>query len=180
MVCDTSVVTHYSGGRRRPSGTHRGTRRRYSSYASPKAARSFGSSTRTTSPWETVRSARASAPAAGDPWSRLVAERQGYALRGGGVTVSRWLASGLRRDVCVVVHALGEPTGQQAKARLEEHYGDRVAPDRFYGAVDALVDAGHLEERVDGIHDRYALTASGERALRAHREWLCERVAMSE
>jgi len=85
----------------------------------------------------------------------------------------RWLASGLRRDVCVVVHALGEPTGQQTKTRLEDHYDERVAPDRFYGALDALVDAGHVEERVDGIHDRYTLTEAGERALLAHREWLC-------
>lgn len=90
--------------------------------------------------------------------------------------MSRWLTSGLRRDVCVVVHALDEPTGQQAKAALEEHYGERVPPDRFYGATDALVDAGHLEERAEGIHDRYALTAAGERALRAHAEWLCGQV----
>ncbi len=75
-----------------------------------------------------------------------------------------------------MVHALAEPTGQRTKARLEEHYGDRVAPDRFYGAVDALVDAGHLAERTDGIHDRYALTDAGERALREHREWLCATV----
>ncbi len=94
--------------------------------------------------------------------------------------MSRWLASGLRRDVCVVVHALGEPTGQRAKARLEDHYDERIAPDRFYGAVDALVDAGHLVERADGIHDRYALTAAGERALQAHRDWLCEAVAGDE
>lgn len=92
--------------------------------------------------------------------------------------MSRWLTSGLRRDVCVVVHALDAPTGQQAKAALEKRYDERVPPDRFYGATDALVDTGHLEERVDGIHDRYALTPAGERALRAHAGWLCEQVGV--
>ncbi len=76
-----------------------------------------------------------------------------------------------------MVHTLGEPTAQQAKARLEDRYDDRVSPDRFYGAVEALVDAGHLTERIDGIHDRYALTDAGERALRAHRDWLCATVS---
>ncbi len=94
--------------------------------------------------------------------------------------MSRWLQSGLRRDVCVVVHALGEPTGQEAKTALETHYDERVAPDRFYGAVETLVDTGHLAERADGIHDRYTLTPAGERALRAHHEWLDERVRAAD
>jgi DNA-binding PadR family transcriptional regulator len=76
----------------------------------------------------------------------------------------------------VVVAAAGEPTGQEAKAAVERRYGERVAPDRFYGAVDALVETGHLTERADGIHDRYALTAAGERALRDHAAWLCAQV----
>lgn len=90
--------------------------------------------------------------------------------------MARWLSSGLRRDVCVVVSALGEPTGQELKTTLEDHYDERVPPSRFYGATDALVEAGHLTERADGVHDRYALTDAGERALLSHREWLCERV----
>lgn len=90
--------------------------------------------------------------------------------------MSRWLRSGLRRDLCVVLYSLGEPTGQECKAALEDHYGDRVAPEAFYGALDALADAGHVEKRVEGIHDRYALTAAGERALLDHREWVAETV----
>jgi DNA-binding PadR family transcriptional regulator len=85
----------------------------------------------------------------------------------------KWLRSGLRRDVCVVVAAAGDdPTAQECKAALEDRYGDRVEPKTFYGALDALVDAGHLRERTDGIHDRYALTEAGERALRAQVEWM--------
>ena len=88
----------------------------------------------------------------------------------------RWLSSGLRRDVCVVLYALDGPTGQEAKATLEDHYDRRLSPDRFYGALEALVDAGHATERADGVHDRYALTEAGERALRAHAAWVADRV----
>lgn len=87
--------------------------------------------------------------------------------------MGRWLTSGLRRDVCAVIDGLERPTGQECKAALEDHYGERVTPRTFYGALDALVEAGHLRADEDGIHDRYALTEAGERALAAHREWLC-------
>ena len=77
----------------------------------------------------------------------------------------RWLSSGLRRDVCVVLYALDGSTGQEAKATLEDHYDRRLSPDRFYGALEALVDAGHATERADGVHDRYALTGVVRTAL---------------
>jgi DNA-binding PadR family transcriptional regulator len=86
----------------------------------------------------------------------------------------KWLRSGLRRDVCVVVAAEGDRTAQEYKASLESHYGERIAPETFYGALSALVDAGHLDERTDGIHDRYQLTDAGERALRDHHAWMIE------
>ncbi|PSQ15112.1 multidrug DMT transporter permease [Halobacteriales archaeon QS_8_69_26] len=90
--------------------------------------------------------------------------------------MGQWLRSGLRRDVCVVLYDLGEPTGQQCKAALEDHYDERVSPGSFYGALDTLVETGHVAERADGIHDRYELTEAGERALLAHHEWACERL----
>ncbi|MFB6108261.1 MAG: PadR family transcriptional regulator [Haloplanus sp.] len=86
----------------------------------------------------------------------------------------KWLRSGLRRDLCVVVAAADDPTAQECKAALESQYDDRIDPSTFYGALDRLVDGGHLDERVDGIHDRYELTAAGERALRAHYEWVSD------
>ena len=88
--------------------------------------------------------------------------------------MAEWLRSGLRRDVCAVLYDLGEATGQECKTALEAHYDRRLSPETFYGALDTLVETGHAEERVDGIHDRYALTDAGERALLAHHEWLAD------
>jgi len=86
--------------------------------------------------------------------------------------MSRWLASGLRRDLCIALADAEEPTGQELKTSLEAHYDDRLSPREFRGALDALVDAGHVAERTDGIHDRYDLTDAGRRGLEAHAEWV--------
>ncbi|MFB6101959.1 MAG: PadR family transcriptional regulator [Haloplanus sp.] len=86
--------------------------------------------------------------------------------------MSKWLRSGLRRDICVVVASEGAPTAQECKAALESQYGDRIEPSTFYGALDTLVDRGHLTKTADGIHDRYELTDAGERGLRAHYAWV--------
>lgn len=88
--------------------------------------------------------------------------------------MTKWLRSGLRRDACAVIHALGTPTGQECKTTLEDHYDDRLDSKAFYGALDALVETGHVRRVPDGIHDRYALSDAGERALLAHYEWLTE------
>lgn len=86
----------------------------------------------------------------------------------------KWLRSGLRRDICVVVADADAPTAQECKAALEAQYDERIDPKTFYGALDALTDAGYLEETVDGLHDRYELTGAGERALYDHYEWVQE------
>jgi len=86
----------------------------------------------------------------------------------------KWLRSGLRRDVCVVVAREGAPRAQECKAALESQYDDRIDPKTFYGALDALTDAGHLTKTVDGLHDRYELTEAGARALREHYRWVDE------
>jgi DNA-binding PadR family transcriptional regulator len=86
----------------------------------------------------------------------------------------KWLRSGLRRDVCVVVASEGSPTAQECKAALEARYDERIQPATFYGALETLVDRGHLSERVEGIAERYELTDAGERALRAHYAWVDE------
>lgn len=88
--------------------------------------------------------------------------------------VTRWLHSGLRRDICAVVASLDDPTGQTCKTTLEARYDDHVTPKTFYGAVEALVESGHLASEVDGIHDCYRLTPAGERALRVHYAWLTD------
>ena len=89
----------------------------------------------------------------------------------------RWLQSGLRRDICIVVAGLDAPTGQQAKAALERRYDDRIQPKTFHGALEALVGSGFLTRTQDGLADRYTLSEAGERQLRAHHDWLASTLA---
>ncbi|RKD97764.1 PadR family transcriptional regulator [Halopiger aswanensis] len=88
--------------------------------------------------------------------------------------MSKWLQSGRRRDMCVLLSAAedGELRGQQLKSRLESHYDGRIDPKSFYGSLSALVEAGFVEERTEGIHDVYRLTDEGERRVQDHYEWL--------
>ena len=87
--------------------------------------------------------------------------------------MGKWLRSGLRRDICFAIDGAQRPTGQQIKRVVERQYDDRVPPRRFRGALDLLVDSGHLATEPDGVHDRYWLTEPGKRALDDHREWIC-------
>ena len=88
--------------------------------------------------------------------------------------MSKWLRSGRRRDICVLLAAAddGELRGQQLKSRLESHYDDRLEPKSFYGSLSALVDAGFVEKRTEGLHDVYALTDAGERRTQEHAGWV--------
>jgi len=89
--------------------------------------------------------------------------------------MTKYVRSGLRRDALALLAA--EPRrGQALKTALEAHYDERIEPRQFYGALDALEDGGHVEVRVDGIHDEYALTDAGRRMLEAHVRWLVEHV----
>jgi DNA-binding PadR family transcriptional regulator len=88
----------------------------------------------------------------------------------------RWLQSGLRRDICVIVADLDDPTGQQTKAALERHYDDRVRPKTFHGALDALVDSDFLSRTREGLADRYRLTDAGRRRLLDHHAWVASSI----
>ncbi|WP_254840211.1 PadR family transcriptional regulator [Natronomonas marina] len=88
----------------------------------------------------------------------------------------RWLNSGLRRDVCILL-AEESYRQQQLKVALEDHYDDRIDAKQFRGALERLVEAGFVEREVDGIHDVYSLTGAGRDALDAHYEWMTEKVA---
>ena len=93
--------------------------------------------------------------------------------------MTRFLQSGRRRDVCVLL--ADEPRHAQAlKTRLESHYDARIDPKSFYGALDALENAGFVETRTEGIHDVYALTDAGESRLRDHVEWVLEHVDLPD
>lgn len=82
----------------------------------------------------------------------------------------------MRRDCCALLHGAGELRAQELKQRLTDHYDSRLDPGQFHERLDALVAAGHVEKRVDGIHDVYALTDAGARALEAHVAWLTGQV----
>lgn len=89
--------------------------------------------------------------------------------------MSKFLQSGRRRDICVLL--ADEPRqGQALKSSLEAHYDVRIDPKSFYGALDALEDAGFVERRTDGIHDVYALTEGGRDRLSEHVSWLLDHV----
>ncbi len=85
--------------------------------------------------------------------------------------MTRFLRSGRRRDLCVLL-AGDELQAQALKTRLEDHYEERIDPESFYGALDALERNGFLETRAEGIHDVYALTDAGRARLDEHVEWV--------
>jgi len=91
--------------------------------------------------------------------------------------MSKWLESGLRRDVCVVVAGEGNPTQQSVKRAVERKNDDRIDPKRFRGSVQKLESAGIVEREQDGLHDRLSLTEAGEERLRAHRAWEADYLA---
>ncbi|MGM0447038.1 MAG: PadR family transcriptional regulator [Methanobacteriota archaeon] len=93
--------------------------------------------------------------------------------------MTKWFHSGRRRDLCALLYDCGELRAQSAKSRLESHYDERIDPGSFYGTLSALVEAGYLDRRTEGIADVYALTDAGEAALLDHYAWLGERVEES-
>ena len=89
--------------------------------------------------------------------------------------MTKFLQSGRRRDICALL--AGEQLQAQAlKSRLESHDGERIEPKSFYGALDAMEDAGFVTTETEGIHDVYVLTDAGEARLREHYEWLTEQL----
>jgi len=90
--------------------------------------------------------------------------------------MAKWFQSGRRRDMSVILAGAedGELTGQRLKTRLEDRYDTRIEPRSFYGALEAMEDAGFVEHRVAGIADKYSLTEAGERRLREQFEWMAD------
>jgi len=90
--------------------------------------------------------------------------------------MAKWLQSGRRRDICILLAAAedGELIGQLLKTRIESRYDTRIDPKSFYGALEAMVDTGFVSQRTDGIAEKYSLTDAGERQLREQFEWMRE------
>jgi hypothetical protein len=90
-----------------------------------------------------------------------------------------WLTSGMRRDVCILLYG-EEYRTQKLKTALQRRYDRRLRPKQFEAAVNALVDDGYVERRVDGIADVVTLTDRGTRGVEAQYEWLREQVGASD
>ncbi|WP_246981809.1 PadR family transcriptional regulator [Halorientalis marina] len=88
--------------------------------------------------------------------------------------MTRWLQSGTRRDLCVLLAGAedGELPAQKLKTRLERHYDTRIEPKRFYGSLEDLERKGFVESRAEGLTDVYRLTDAGDRRLHDHYDWL--------
>jgi DNA-binding PadR family transcriptional regulator len=90
--------------------------------------------------------------------------------------MTKWLQSGRRRDLCVLLYDAGQLRRQKLKTRLETHYDTHIDARSFYGAMESLVEQGFVETRTDGIHDAYALTDAGEERVEDHFEWMRRKV----
>ncbi|NHN42576.1 PadR family transcriptional regulator [Halorubellus sp. JP-L1] len=89
--------------------------------------------------------------------------------------MTKYVQSGMRRDVLALL-AADPRRGQQLKTALEAHYDEHIEPKTFYGALDALADAGHVTTETEGVHDVYRLTPGGRRMLEEHARWLHDTV----
>jgi len=88
----------------------------------------------------------------------------------------KWLQSGRRRDLCVLLYGSDGVPAQKLKTSLERRYDDRIDPKQFYGALDALERLGHVQKRTEGLSDVYELTAAGREHVESYTEWLDEQV----
>lgn len=86
--------------------------------------------------------------------------------------MTRWLHSGRRRDICFLLGDGRDRRGQELKSALEDHYDRHIEPASFYDSLDALVSAGYVAVRTEGVADVYSLTEHGEDALLQHYKWI--------
>lgn len=92
--------------------------------------------------------------------------------------MTRWLASGQRRDICLVLYGEDGLRGKEIETRLQAHYDRRLDTKQFDGLLSKLVDTGHVERTVEGIHDVYALTDAGAAAVETHLDWAREQTGL--
>jgi len=90
--------------------------------------------------------------------------------------MARWLQSGRRRDLSILLYGTDGLPAQTLKTSLESHYDERIEPRQFYGALEAMERQGFVVSRTDGLSDVYELTDTGAEHLCAHAEWLCDQL----
>ncbi|WP_117595539.1 MULTISPECIES: PadR family transcriptional regulator [Haloprofundus] len=80
--------------------------------------------------------------------------------------------SGFQRDLLYVISGMDQPSGQQAKERLEQYLDDDINHGRLYPNLDTLVSKEYVEKGpIDRRTNYYAITERGENQIRERREW---------
>jgi DNA-binding PadR family transcriptional regulator len=85
--------------------------------------------------------------------------------------MTEWLASGMRRDVCILLYG-EDRRAQQLKSALQDHYDRRIRPEQFRGALRELEASGDVEKRIEGLADVFSLTEQGRQRVERQYEWL--------
>ncbi|MCU4717478.1 PadR family transcriptional regulator [Halapricum hydrolyticum] len=92
----------------------------------------------------------------------------------------KWLQSGRRRDLCVLLYGEDGVPAQKLKTALERRYGERIDPKQFYGAMEALERLGHVRSRTEGLSDVYELTDAGREHVEVYAAWLDDEVGCED
>ena len=90
--------------------------------------------------------------------------------------MGQWLASGRRRDLCILLSGTGGLTTQELKRALETHYDTYLSPDQFHRSIDQLRESGYVERTTSGTAEEYRLTERGQTAVTDHYRWMDEEV----
>lgn len=90
--------------------------------------------------------------------------------------MAQWLASGRRRDICVLLYGTDGQTAQQLKRGLEEYYETYLNPDQFHGSLNALHKQGYIKRTSDGVNEQFQLTDEGAEAVVSHYRWLATEI----
>ena len=93
--------------------------------------------------------------------------------------MTKWLQSGLRRDVCIAVVGLDRPTGQEIKAELEQTQERTIQEGQLYRNLNVLVDRGLVEKHPGtGRTNTYRNTDDGDAAARELHDWRLDHTAI--
>jgi len=80
--------------------------------------------------------------------------------------------TGFQRDMLYVIAGADQPSGQDVKDELEQYYSSEINHGRLYPNLDTVVNKDLVEKgQLDRRTNYYAITADGEQAIEARREW---------
>ncbi|MFA9418314.1 PadR family transcriptional regulator [Natrinema sp. HArc-T2] len=80
--------------------------------------------------------------------------------------------TGFQRDLLYVIAGADQPSGQDVKDEIEQYYSSEINHGRLYPNLDTVVNKDLVEKgQLDRRTNYYAITADGEQAIEARREW---------